>query len=116
MAASEKSSSEEGEVELRGRSSKAVDFAVVQTVHRQESIHLFFTPFTVQIAGHGSEENDGHCGFLVRRSDGRLLKPLQAPPKGDRELSFYRGLYSPDADAVDLRFRRIVPGFHGTES
>jgi len=30
---------------------------VVQTVHRQESIHLFLVPFRVQIAGHGSEDD-----------------------------------------------------------
>ncbi len=69
-----------------------------------------------QIAGHGSEENDGHLGFLKRQSDGRLLKPLQAPPKGERESGFYRRLYRPGADETDLRFRRTVPGFFGTEA
>ena len=90
--------------------------AVVQTVHRQESIHLFFTPFTVQIAGHGSEQDDGHWGFLKRQSDGRLLKPLQAPPKGQREVDFYRRINSTEADETDLRFRAIMPAFFGTES
>ncbi len=59
---------------------------VVTTVHRQESIHLFFTPLTTQIAGHGSEESgDVHTGFLKRQRDGKLLKPLQV---GQGHLSF----------------------------
>ncbi len=33
-----------------GGGNKSGGGLVVQTVHRQESIHLFFTPFTTQVA------------------------------------------------------------------
>ena len=41
---------------------------------------LTLMPLATQIAGHGSE-GDGQRAIL-KREDGRLLKPIQKPPKG----------------------------------
>jgi len=51
------------------------------------SVHTV-SPLQTQIAGHGSE-NDGQRGLLVHES-GFVLKPVQAPPKGTREVAFYQ--------------------------
>merc|ERR1719189_1499236 len=69
-------------------------------------------PLPTQIAGHGSE-NDGEKGFL-KRPDGRLLKPIQAPPRGRRELDFYKKINS-SKDPVDLRLKNCIPEFFGVE-
>ena len=69
-------------------------------------------PLPTQIAGHGSE-NDGEKGFL-KRPDGRLLKPIQAPPRGRRELDFYKKINS-SKDPVDLRLKNCIPQFFGVE-
>ena len=78
------------------------------------------SPLQTQIAGHGSE-NDGqrfdflfkhvhHCphvynrGLLVHES-GFVLKPVQPPPKGTREVAFYQVTYRL---AFFLSLRRIV--------
>ena len=49
--------------------------------------HLALMPLPTQIAGHGSE-GDGQRAIL-KREDGKLLKPVQPPPKGPREAKFY---------------------------
>ena len=49
--------------------------------------HLALMPLATQIAGHGSE-GDGQRAIL-KREDGKLLKPVQPPPKGPREAKFY---------------------------
>lgn len=71
-----------------------------------------FKPLQTQIAGHGSE-GDGEKGFL-QRPDGRLLKPVQAPPRGRRELEFYKKINS-SKDPVDIRLRKCIPEFFGVE-
>ena len=71
-----------------------------------------FKPLPTQIAGHGSE-GDGEKGFL-KRPDGRLLKPVQAPPRGRRELDFYKKMNS-SKDPTDIRLKRCIPEFFGVE-
>ena len=71
-----------------------------------------FKPLPTQIAGHGSED-DGEKGFL-KRPDGRLLKPVQAPPRGRRELDFYKRINS-SKDPTDLRLKQCIPQFFGVE-
>ena len=67
--------------------------------------------FKAQIAGHGSE-NDGHRSFLKHDKNGRLLKPLQAPPKGQRETAFYKQI-NESQHQVDVEFRNWIPRFYG---
>ena len=71
-----------------------------------------FMPLPTQIAGHGSE-GDGEKGFL-KRPDGRLLKPVQAPPRGRRELDFYKKINS-SKDPIDVKLRKCIPEFFGVE-
>ena len=71
-----------------------------------------FKPHPTQIAGHGSED-DGEKGFL-KRPDGRLLKPVQAPPRGRRELDFYKRINA-SKDPTDLRLKQCIPQFFGIE-
>lgn len=70
-------------------------------------------PLLTQIAGHGSE-NDGRRGLLMHES-GLVLKPVQDPPKGTREVAFYNHL-SNSTDPVDMRLARLTAKFFGTES
>merc|ERR1712127_368519 len=66
-----------------------------------------------QIAGHGSE-NDGQRG-LLRHESGFVLKPVQAPPKGLREVAFYLNMAASE-HPVDRELQELIPKFYGTES
>ena len=68
------------------------------------------SPLETQIAGHGS----GDSGMLEHQS-GLVLKPVQAPPRGLREVTFYQGLYS-SLREDDLRMRNFAPKYFGTEN
>ena len=67
----------------------------------QFKYHLALMPLPTQIAGHGSE-GDGQRAIL-KREDGKLLKPVQPPPKGPREAKFYL-----DINASKGEFREIA--------
>merc|ERR550517_1532157 len=71
------------------------------------------SPLQTQIAGHGSE-NDGQRGLLVHES-GFVLKPVQAPPKGTREVAFYQSINS-SGDEVDQRLVQLTARFYGTQA
>lgn len=70
-------------------------------------------PLETQIAGHGSC-NDGQRGLLMHES-GFVLKPVQAPPKGAREVSFYQTI-STSSISTDIQFETLTAKFFGTES
>jgi len=70
-------------------------------------------PLETQIAGHGSC-NDGQRGLLMHES-GFVLKPIQAPPKGTREVSFYQTIATSSV-STDIQFRSLTAKFFGTES
>jgi len=76
------------------------------------SVHTV-SPLQTQIAGHGSE-NDGQRGLLVHES-GFVLKPVQAPPKGTREVAFYQSINS-SGDEVDQRLVQLTARFYGTQA
>merc|ERR550517_1995828 len=71
------------------------------------------SPLQTQIAGHGSE-NDGQRGLLVHES-GFVLKPVQPPPKGTREVAFYQSINS-SGDEVDQRLVQLTARFYGTQA
>lgn len=71
-------------------------------------------PFACQIAGHGSAADDGHRAFLKHADSGRLLKPLQAPPKGAREAGFYEAIKHSD-DPTDAEIRQWIPRYFGVD-
>ena len=70
-------------------------------------------PLETQVAGHGSC-NDGKAGLLKHKS-GFVLKPMQSPPRGAREVKFYQHLYS-SVQEDDIRMRNLAPKFFGTEN
>lgn len=55
----------------------------------------------------------GHEGIL-QKEGGKLLKPVQPPPKGKREKEFYIQLFS-SSDPTDIYFRSLLPNFYGIE-
>mgnify|MGYP002803580531 CR=1 FL=1 len=72
-----------------------------------------YTVYGHQVAGHRFET--GKQGMLLD-SDGRLLKPIQAPPRGEREVEFYQTVFGCEtSDQSILRLRQFVPTFHGVK-
>ena len=59
------------------------------SLHLNSNYPLGLMPLATQIGGHGSE-GDGQRPIL-KREDGKILKPIQPPPKGPREANFYLG-------------------------
>ena len=52
---------------------------------------------------------------ILLDNDGKLLKLVQKPPKGEREVNFYRSVFAKDvSDSVTLKLRSFLPAFHGT--
>ena len=47
--------------------------------------------------------------------DGKILKPVQPPPRGQREVDFYTEIFSKKADKTDKRIRKHLPNFFGTK-
>lgn len=80
---------------------------------RKKIIPDFLMPCTYQIAGHGSED-DGHRIFL-KHTNGRILKPFQAPPKGVRETGFYQAINKSN-DPIDVELRKWLPDYFGVQS
>lgn len=70
-------------------------------------------PLETQIAGHGSC-NDGQRGMLKHES-GFVLKPVQGPPKGLREVTFYQTI-STSTTETDSKFKALTAKFFGTDS
>jgi len=70
-------------------------------------------PLETQIAGHGSC-NDGKRGLLKHES-GFVLKPVQAPPRGGREITFYQTISS-STIPTDVKMAELTAKFFGTES
>ena len=46
---------------------------------------------------------------------GFVLKPVQAPPKGAREVAFYQTI-STSSEETDVMFKDLTAKFFGTES
>ena len=61
----------------------------------------------------------GHFGFL-QTSDGFILKPVQSPPRGEREHNFFRRIFSPtcgdDLNSDEQELRTLLPHYRGSLS
>ncbi|XP_064418795.1 inositol polyphosphate multikinase [Latimeria chalumnae] len=71
-----------------------------------------FVPLSHQVAGHiyGKDK----VGIL-QHPDGAVLKQLQPPPRGQRELDFYNKVFATDChDDVLLELQKFVPTYYGT--
>jgi len=71
------------------------------------------SPLLTQIAGHGSCD-DGLNGML-QHDLGVVLKPIQPPPRGLRELEFYKKISS-SCEEEDVKIRDLTPKFYGVET
>lgn len=73
-------------------------------------------PLETQVAGHGTEDQNSarHRGLLLHQ-DGFVLKPVQAPPKGDRETDFYRRV-STSSHPTDMEIYSFMAKFYGIEN
>ncbi|XP_042313841.1 inositol polyphosphate multikinase [Sceloporus undulatus] len=71
-------------------------------------------PLSHQVAGHMYGKDKGG---ILQHPDGTVLKQLQPPPRGPRELEFYNKVYSPTCeDSVFLELRKFLPKYYGTWS
>ncbi|XP_052006583.1 inositol polyphosphate multikinase [Xyrauchen texanus] len=69
-------------------------------------------PFSHQVAGH-------KCGInntgVLQHPDGTILKQLQPPPRGPREMLFYKQVYAKDCtDKRLMDLQQHLPKFYGT--
>ncbi|XP_052266097.1 inositol polyphosphate multikinase-like isoform X2 [Dreissena polymorpha] len=65
-----------------------------------------------QVAGH-KHEGRSKLGML-EHEDGYILKALQKPPRGTRELHFYEKIYDQTCtDKHVLQLRELMPAFYG---
>nr|CAB3256567.1 inositol polyphosphate multikinase [Phallusia mammillata] len=70
-------------------------------------------PLSHQVAGH--RFGQGRLGIgMLQHMDGSILKPVQPPPRGGREVSFYQKTFdSKCEDPVLLTLRPFLPKFLG---
>ncbi|KAG1933785.1 inositol polyphosphate multikinase [Pimephales promelas] len=83
---------------------------------KKESVKQVFldgcVPFSHQVAGHKWGINN--TGVL-QHPDGTILKQLQPPPRGPREMHFYTQVYAKDCtDTRLLDLQQHLPRFYGT--
>lgn len=70
------------------------------------------TPLSHQVAGHKYGKSE--LGML-QHPDGTVLKQLQPPPRGPREMNFYNMVFGSSChDHVFLELRKFLPKFLGT--
>jgi len=63
-----------------------------------------------QVAGHGSWDKSQ---AILTNKEGYILKPIQPPPRGDREVEFYQTVNS-SSDPNVAQFVQFIPQFFGT--
>ena len=71
------------------------------------------TALATQAGGHGAGE-EGKVGLLVSGQD-HVLKPVQNPPRGLREVAFYENI-STSTDPECEQWRDLAPHFYGLET
>ncbi|XP_017882576.1 inositol polyphosphate multikinase [Ceratina calcarata] len=70
------------------------------------------SPMESRVAGHRLD-TEGHTIGMLRRSDGRVFKPVVKPLLGKREISFYENLQI-SRDPVMVQLKNYVPRYYGT--
>lgn len=63
-----------------------------------------------QVAGHGSWDKSQ---AILTNKDGYILKPIQAGPRGEREIQFYRTI-TEATDSSLKQFQPFIPSFYGS--
>jgi len=63
-----------------------------------------------QVAGHGSWDKSQ---AILTNKEGCILKPIQPPPRGDREVEFYKTVNT-SSDPELIQFVEFIPQYFGT--
>jgi len=63
-----------------------------------------------QVAGHGSWDKSQ---AILTNKEGCILKPIQPPPRGDREVEFYQNVTT-STDPEIAQFVQFIPQYFGT--
>ncbi|KAJ7337744.1 hypothetical protein OS493_007897 [Desmophyllum pertusum] len=82
--------------------------AVARAVAEKCTLTNTVKPFPYQVAGHLA------TGGFKLTEDGCVLKPVQRPPKGEREVVFYETVFNEKEERdVILQLRRLLPHYYG---
>lgn len=65
-----------------------------------------------QVAGHGSWDDDAR---MLIDKEGCILKPVQAPPRGEREIAFYETITNSTDPGVHA-FEKFTPKYFGVKT
>ncbi|XP_076762858.1 inositol phosphate kinase 2 [Xylocopa sonorina] len=71
------------------------------------------SPLESRVAGHPSLDKERQTIGMLRRSDGRIFKPVVKPLLGKREISFYENLQI-SKNPILLQLKNYVPRYYGT--
>jgi len=73
-------------------------------------------PLTHQVAGHFFGKGKTKLG-LLQSNDGFVLKPVQSPPRGEREHNFFKRLFQSDESLLnsdEIELRNLLPTYRGS--
>ncbi|KAF4525751.1 hypothetical protein B566_EDAN002011 [Ephemera danica] len=66
-----------------------------------------------QVAGHAFNDSKPRIGLLINEQ-GHVLKPIEGPVRGTREVNFYKQIQSSD-DPIIQELKSFVPAYYGTK-
>jgi hypothetical protein len=73
-------------------------------------------PLAHQVAGHFYGKGRTKLG-LLQTSEGLVLKPVQSPPRGEREHNFFKRLFQADDAELnedEIQLRNLLPTYRGS--
>jgi 1D-myo-inositol-tetrakisphosphate 5-kinase/inositol-polyphosphate multikinase len=73
-------------------------------------------PLAHQVAGHFFGKGKTKLG-LLQSNDGFVLKPVQSPPRGEREHTFFKRLFQSDENLLnsdETELRNLLPTYRGS--
>lgn len=75
------------------------------------------TVLATQVGGHRFDQKAGRKLGMLDCGNGTVLKALQGPPRGTRELTLYQEVFGPKCKDKDLlELRNFLPKYYGTET
>ena len=72
-------------------------------------------PLTHQVAGHFYGKGRTKLG-LLQTTDGLVLKPVQSPPRGEREHNFFKRIFATDESELnedEIVLKNLCPTYRG---
>lgn len=86
------------------------------TLNDLKTLPLNCCPLVHQVAGHFYGKGRTKLG-LLQTADGLVLKPVQSPPRGEREHSFFKRLFCSDDSELnphEIELRSLLPTYRGS--